>query len=65
MFKTLSRFLLGSAMSLLLVVNTCFWAVPLYVMIFLKLLTPVGSRARDLLSRAASALAQNWAVCNT
>jgi len=65
MFNTLKRFLLGSVMSLLLVVNTCFWATPLYVMIFFKLLTPVGSRARDLLSRAASALAQNWAVCNT
>lgn len=52
-------------MAVLLAVNTVFWATPVYVCIFFKLFTPVGSRARDVLSRIAAALAQNWAVCNT
>lgn len=65
MFKSVYRFVLGGVMALLLAVNTVFWATPVYVCIFFKLFTPVGSRARDLLSRWAAALAQTWAVVNT
>jgi 1-acyl-sn-glycerol-3-phosphate acyltransferase len=63
--KSVISFVVGGAMAVLLVVNTVFWATPVYVCIFFKLFTPVGSRARDALSRVAAALAQNWAVCNT
>ncbi|WP_428309849.1 acyltransferase [Hydrocarboniphaga sp.] len=65
MSKSLSGFVLGCVMAMLLVVNTVFWATPVYVCIFFKLFTPVGSRPRDALSRLAAALAQNWAMCNT
>ncbi|HKY90829.1 MAG TPA: acyltransferase [Nevskiaceae bacterium] len=57
--------ILGAIMMLLLTVNTVFWVGPLYVIFLLKLLTPSGSKARDALSRAASWIAQTWAVCNT
>jgi 1-acyl-sn-glycerol-3-phosphate acyltransferase len=55
----------GAILSLLLVVNTCFWACPVYFCILLKFFTPVGTRARDVLSRAAAAFAQTWARVNT
>jgi len=65
MLKSVYSKLLGALLAVLLVINTCFWATPVYVLIFFKLFTPVGSRARDLLSHGAAALAQNWAQCNT
>ncbi|MGQ0502634.1 MAG: acyltransferase [Panacagrimonas sp.] len=55
----------GVIMGVLLAVNTVFWATPLYVLVLLKLLTPAGSGARDLLSRGAAKLAQNWASTNS
>ncbi|EIT69555.1 MULTISPECIES: acyltransferase [Hydrocarboniphaga] len=65
MLRFLPGFLLGTIMSLLLAVNTLFWAVPVYVGILFKLLTPEGSRARDRISRLMAWLAQQWAFCNT
>ena len=53
----------GVIMALLLIVNTLFWAVPVYVMIFVKLLTPRGP-VRDGVSRITAALAQHWAMVN-
>lgn len=52
----------GVIILLLLVANTLFWAVPLYLVVLLKLL--VWGRARDVLSRVAAWLAQTWAMCN-
>jgi 1-acyl-sn-glycerol-3-phosphate acyltransferase len=65
MLKSVSTRLLGALMAALLVINTCFWATPVYLVIFLKLFTPVGTRARDRLSYAAATLAQTWGACNT
>ncbi len=48
----------------LFVTNLVFWATPIYVLIFVKVLTPRGP-LRDRVSRAAAWLAQRWAYCNT
>ncbi len=50
-------------MMLLLIVNTLFWAVPVYAAILLKLFAPRGV-ARDAMSRLTAAFAQNWAMVN-
>lgn len=55
----------GAIMTVLLSVNTVFWASLLYIAVLLKLLTPAGSRPRDALSHLAASLAQNWAMTNT
>ncbi len=55
----------GVIMTVLLVLNTLFWAAPIYVCIAGKLITPVGSRVRRALSHIAATMAQNWALCNT
>jgi 1-acyl-sn-glycerol-3-phosphate acyltransferase len=47
----------------LFVLNLVFWAIPVYVAIFVKLLTPAGA-ARDRVSRLVAWLAQQWAHCN-
>jgi 1-acyl-sn-glycerol-3-phosphate acyltransferase len=62
-FKCLPAPLCGALMMLLLVVNTLFWAVPVYVAILLKVLTPRGA-ARDAVSRLTAWLAQQWAMVN-
>jgi 1-acyl-sn-glycerol-3-phosphate acyltransferase len=54
----------GAVIMLLFILNTIFWATPLYVMVLLKLLTPKGA-LRDRISGAAAWLAQHWAVVNT
>lgn len=64
MLRYLPAPLQGSVMALLLVLNTLFWATPLYLVVLLKLLTPRRSWARDALSRLAARLAQNWSSCN-
>ena len=56
--------LLGVLSSLLLILNTVFWVVPVYALIALKLLTPKGSAARDRVSRGVAWLAQQWAMIN-
>lgn len=53
----------GTIISLLIVINTLFWAVPLYTTFVFKLLAPKGV-LRDGVSRVAAWLAQNWAMCN-
>lgn len=55
--------LLGTLTLLLLVLNTVFWAIPLYVLVLVKLVTPRGA-LRDRISMLASDCAQNWALCN-
>lgn len=55
----------GLIMTVLLVVNTLFWALPVYALILVKLLTPSSSAARRLMDRAIAATAQQWAVTNT
>lgn len=64
MLKFLPAPLHGAIIFVLLVVNTVFWATPLYVVVLFKLLTPKDSGARSALSRLASWLAQHWAVIN-
>lgn len=64
MLHFLPGWMQGIVMAALLVVNTVFWAIPLYAVFLLKLLTPAGSRARDGLSRLAAAIAQTWAAVN-
>ena len=64
MLHPLPGALQGAVMAILLIVNTVFWATPLYVVFLLKLLTPAKSGLRDALSRLASAIAQNWSQVN-
>lgn len=47
----------------LFITNLVFWAIPVYITIFLKLLTPPG-KARDQVSRLTAWLAQQWAHVN-
>jgi 1-acyl-sn-glycerol-3-phosphate acyltransferase len=64
MLTFLPQPVLAAIMFVLLCVNTVFWAIPVYVGIFFKLLTPEGSRARDQVSRLIAWFAQTWAVVN-
>ncbi|PTU32800.1 acyltransferase [Stenotrophobium rhamnosiphilum] len=54
----------GAVVMLFLIVNTVFWATPLYVMVLFKVLIPHGA-LRDRFSVAAAWLAQHWAVTNS
>ncbi len=55
--------IIGCIVFTLLVVNLLCWAVPVYLLIFLKLLT--WGQARIVVSRWVAATAQQWAHCNT
>ncbi len=63
MFQVLRGPVLGTVMSLLLLINTILWAIPVYVIIVLKLLAPTRS-IRDALSRGMAGLAQGWGASN-
>lgn len=65
MLHGLPGWLHGTIMSLLLLINTVFWAIPVYLLILLKLLTPTGSGPRRAIDRAIAATAQQWAVTNS
>jgi len=54
----------GVIIMLLFIINTVCWAIPVYLMIFFKVLTP-RSVLRDRFSSATAWLAQHWAVTNT
>lgn len=64
MLQSLPAPLLGTIMMILLIANTVFWVVPLYVLVLVKWVTPAGA-PRDRVARWAAALAQNWAGVNT
>ena len=55
--------ILGCLMIALFALNTVFWAIPIYALSLLKLLTPKG-RVRRALSLAADFCAQTWVGCN-
>ena len=55
--------LLGALVASLLIVNTVFWAIPVYALILLKLITPSGP-LRDAVSRWMASAAQTWAMMN-
>ncbi len=55
--------IIGVLMTALLIVNTLFWAIPVYISVLFKLLMPKGA-ARDAMSRMAAWFAQTWAVVN-
>jgi 1-acyl-sn-glycerol-3-phosphate acyltransferase len=48
----------------LFIINTICWAIPVYVMVFFKVLLPKGA-LRDRVSAAAAWFAQHWALTNT
>ena len=54
----------GAFTLLLIVLNTLFWGTPLLLLAAVKLLTPL-SGAREALSRALIALAENWISVNS
>jgi 1-acyl-sn-glycerol-3-phosphate acyltransferase len=54
----------GALTLLLIVLNTLFWGTPLLLLAAVKLLTPL-SAAREALSRALIALAENWISVNS
>lgn len=54
----------GVIMATLLLLNTLFWIVPVYLLIIVKLILPRG-RLFDQVSRLVAFLAQTWAMCNT
>jgi 1-acyl-sn-glycerol-3-phosphate acyltransferase len=64
MLSHLPAWITGPITFALFVTNLVFWAIPVYVMIFVKLLTPPG-QARDQVSRLVAWLAQQWAFINT
>jgi 1-acyl-sn-glycerol-3-phosphate acyltransferase len=64
MLSRLPGFLQGLIMAVLLILNTLFWAVPLFILVLFKLLTPAASRARVQMSRAVAWVAQRWAMMN-
>jgi 1-acyl-sn-glycerol-3-phosphate acyltransferase len=63
----MSRFLpaplLGALMLSAFIVNTLFWAIPVYLFILVKLVT--RGRVRDAVSRLVAWLAQQWSSVNT
>ena len=63
MSRLLPAPVIGLVMSVFLVLNTVFWAVPVYLLTLVKLLTPKG-KSRDTVSRWVAAAAQNWATVN-
>lgn len=65
MLHRLPGWLHGSVVAVLLLINTVFWATPVYLLIVVKLLTPMGSGARRAIDRAIAATAQQWAVTNS
>ncbi len=54
----------GAIIMLLFIINTVCWAIPVYLMIFFKVLLPRGE-LRDRVSSATAWLAQHWAVTNS
>lgn len=54
----------GIVMFCLLVLNTLFWLLPVYVSILLKVLTPARSRTRIRCSALVAFFAQSWMACN-
>ena len=54
----------GAIIVLLLIINTVFWAIPVYALILIKVLLPQGA-LRDLVSRGVAWNAQRWAFTNT
>jgi 1-acyl-sn-glycerol-3-phosphate acyltransferase len=64
MLQKLPGPLLGLIMFTLFVANLLFWAVPVYILILLKVIAPAGP-LRDRVSRLMAATAQLWARCNT
>ncbi|MDR3418734.1 MAG: acyltransferase [Nevskia sp.] len=63
MLRFLPAPVLGTLMALLLIVNTLFWMVPVYITTLIKLVSPKG-RPRDTVSRWVAWGAQNWAAVN-
>lgn len=63
MLRKLPAPLLGLIAFILFVANLLFWAVPVYTMILVKVLTPKGA-LRERVSRILAGLAQRWAACN-
>jgi 1-acyl-sn-glycerol-3-phosphate acyltransferase len=56
--------LLGGLSSLLLALNTLFWATPLLALSLFKLLLPLAAVRRPV-DRALNALATSWIACNS
>lgn len=54
--------ILGALLALMMITNLLFWAVPVYALIFIKLLT--WGRGRILLSHWIASTAQQWAAVN-
>lgn len=54
----------GAFIMTLFIINTICWAIPVYVMVFFKVLLPKGA-LRDRVSAAAAWFAQHWAVTNS
>lgn len=63
MLQVLRGPILGTVMSVLLLINTILWAIPIYGLILLKLIAPTRD-LRDRLSRATAWMAQGWGASN-
>lgn len=64
MISFLPRPLHGLIMAVLLLANTVFWVIPLYILVILKLILPIKP-VRRMISDIMSLLAQTWAACNS
>ena len=63
MISFLPRPLHGLIMAVLLLANTVFWVIPIYILVILKLILPIKP-VRRMISDVMSLLAQTWAACN-
>ncbi|MEO8159015.1 MAG: acyltransferase [Betaproteobacteria bacterium] len=54
----------GALAAMLLVVNTCFWCVPLFAFSLIKLVLPIKP-VRIAVDRVLNAIASNWIACNS
>lgn len=64
MLHFLPRPVRASVMFVLFVLNLVFWAIPVYLMILVKIVTPPSGRARDRVALILAWLAQRWARTN-
>lgn len=64
MLNFLPSFLIGSLSSILLILNTLFWSLPMYFVILLKLIIPISTWQKGC-TKAIIRLAEMWVTFNS
>src|ERR1051325_9012862 len=63
MLSACARYLRGSVSLVLVCINTLLWAVPIYAVIFAKLVVPIDAWRR-LCARMLTTMGEGWIGCN-